>query len=195
MKRIIAALVLGVFVSSAQAATEYLRFVGSVELFYEENNENYVAELGFSANQDLFFDFAIDTTLEAPGYPDSDLQNNFWVEYLDGSYTATGVSFGWTFQFPEGILTGLVLDDSGVNAWVGPAWQSNNGWDLSIDQWEEGQWMYLLGNCDESDCAVGDLQLIYRGSTLPPAIVPIPATFWLFGSALGLLGWVRRRKR
>jgi hypothetical protein len=26
-------------------------------------------------------------------------------------------------------------------------------------------------------------------------VVPIPATVWLFGSALGLLGWVRRRKR
>jgi len=25
------------------------------------------------------------------------------------------------------------------------------------------------------------------------AVVPIPATVWLFGSALGLLGWIRRR--
>jgi len=27
------------------------------------------------------------------------------------------------------------------------------------------------------------------------AAVPIPATVWLFGSALGLLGWMRRRAR
>ena len=29
--------------------------------------------------------------------------------------------------------------------------------------------------------------------TLGPAIIPIPATVWLFGSALGLLGWIRRK--
>jgi hypothetical protein len=29
----------------------------------------------------------------------------------------------------------------------------------------------------------------------PVPTIPIPATFWLFGSALGLLGWMRRRKR
>jgi hypothetical protein len=26
-----------------------------------------------------------------------------------------------------------------------------------------------------------------------PAVIPIPAAAWLFGSALGILGWVRRR--
>jgi hypothetical protein len=30
---------------------------------------------------------------------------------------------------------------------------------------------------------------------LPTPIVPIPATAYLFASALGILGWVRRRKR
>jgi hypothetical protein len=25
-----------------------------------------------------------------------------------------------------------------------------------------------------------------------PSIIPIPAAVWLFGSALGLLGWMRR---
>jgi hypothetical protein len=28
-----------------------------------------------------------------------------------------------------------------------------------------------------------------------PALVPIPATFWLFGSAIGLLGWLRLRNK
>lgn len=28
----------------------------------------------------------------------------------------------------------------------------------------------------------------------PTAVVPIPAAVWLFGSALGLLGWIRKRK-
>jgi hypothetical protein len=29
---------------------------------------------------------------------------------------------------------------------------------------------------------------------IAPSIVPVPAAFWLFGSALGLLGWMKRRQ-
>jgi hypothetical protein len=31
------------------------------------------------------------------------------------------------------------------------------------------------------------------GEAMKFQVVPVPATAWLFGSALGLLGWARRR--
>jgi hypothetical protein len=53
-----------------------------------------------------------------------------------------------------------------------------------------------------SDCAAApncvpgsgsvDITAVWRFNAT--AAVPIPATFWMFGSALGLLGWMRRRK-
>ncbi len=39
--------------------------------------------------------------------------------------------------------------------------------------------------------AIGLLDTLETGLTPPP--VPIPAAVWLFGSALGLLGWMRRK--
>jgi hypothetical protein len=38
------------------------------------------------------------------------------------------------------------------------------------------------------------LQNSYRASGISTTVVPVPPAAWLFGSALGLLGWVRRRK-
>ncbi len=37
----------------------------------------------------------------------------------------------------------------------------------------------------------GNTMYVLEGTTIAP--IPVPAAVWLFGSALGLLGWVRRR--
>lgn len=46
-----------------------------------------------------------------------------------------------------------------------------------------------------SDCIAGSCSHIYDSDWLFTAtLVPVPAAVWLFGSALGLLGWVRRNR-
>lgn len=39
--------------------------------------------------------------------------------------------------------------------------------------------------------STGNTMYVLEGTTIAP--IPVPAAVWLFGSALGLLGWVRRR--
>jgi hypothetical protein len=42
-------------------------------------------------------------------------------------------------------------------------------------------------------CGTLTLSELTITGTVTEAVVPVPAAAWLFGSALGLLGWVRRR--
>jgi hypothetical protein len=46
-------------------------------------------------------------------------------------------------------------------------------------------WIRLGASLDDTD--------IVEMARFSPAVVPIPAAAWLFGSALGMLGWIRRR--
>ena len=52
--------------------------------------------------------------------------------------------------------------------------------------------------CD-TDCILGVRPLnpsdIFTYAKFTPAVIPVPAAVWLFGSALGLLGWIRRIKK
>ena len=64
-----------------------------------------------------------------------------------------------------------------VNTHRGVMEDQTNDW-VTLGQ---NQWSYTL---DEKNYA-----------TFTPAVIPVPAAVWLFGSALGLLGWIRRIKK
>lgn len=58
----------------------------------------------------------------------------------------------------------ITIDESGATR----GWDTSLGEDITVDTYNQG-------------------------SVTVVAAVPVPASFWLFGSALGILGWIRRR--
>jgi hypothetical protein len=51
------------------------------------------------------------------------------------------------------------------------------------------------GPCDDFECSASqEFRFINGGTVNGAAVIPILPALWLYGSALGLLGWMRRRK-
>ena len=175
------------FSSSVQAATEYLRFEGSVYSWHDGSS-------GFSPSQAVHFDFMIDTAMDVPGSPDSSFDDYFSVTYLSGSVPGSDVTYGVTSSFPEGYITLLAVTDA---LRVGTTWDSLGEpypTDWSIDTWAVGTWVSLLDNAGYTqDDVIGNVQLTYRDGTPPPP-VPVPAAAWLFLSGLGALSVTLRRR-
>jgi len=51
-----------------------------------------------------------------------------------------------------------------------------------------GVWAVCVDEAVETTVSIGPAWV-----TMTPTVVPVPAAFWLFGSALGLLGWIRHK--
>lgn len=112
-----------------------------------------------------------DGTLSAPGF----LQDLSVSSFGDGIGTsAPGPSF------PIAILT-FTLDVGNVPTNINLALGSFTS-GAGDDVWTDGGSQLV-------DLQPGD----FSGAQINSAVIPVPAAVWLFGSALGLLGWVRRR--
>ncbi len=184
------------FSANSQAATEYFRFQGRITNFYYDPifpyPAGYDATLGFVQGQNVYFDFKVDTALNAAGHPDFMYQDNFAVTYLTGSRPGPVITYGTTSSFPEGDTTWFFV---GSSLRVGSSWYSlQNPSDESVGTWAAGEALSLMNNGYTSEYIIGNLTLTYRGAVLPPPI-PVPAAAWLFGTGLiGLAGFARRSK-
>jgi hypothetical protein len=200
-KFLILILVTGLFPQHIQAATEYLRFEGSIINAYREGQPGFDASFGFVRNQSVYFDFQIDTTLDVVGQPpDDDVRDIFAATYLSGSIAVADETYGQTITFAEGITSELLLTGS---LRVGISWPTLNDLsmlpdpvDESINTWKVGDNIELF-NYSSDDAwwnIIGELTMTYRELAPPPAIVPIPAALWLFGSGLLCLIGLARKK-
>jgi hypothetical protein len=76
-------------------------------------------------------------------------------------------------------------------------------WDINVYEHSANRWMdwckRVGGSCSNSDSVVNRASIynntasnVTPGMWSAPTAVPVPAAVWLFGSAIGLLGWLRR---
>jgi hypothetical protein len=84
----------------------------------------------------------------------------------------------WMFEVKTGVAPGTAINIGVDNALLFDG--------LSLSNWVN------TACAPNISCANASFPPIYSGATVN--VVPIPASVWLFGSALGALVWVRRRK-
>jgi hypothetical protein len=104
---------------------------------------------------------------------DPDEANDDGTVFVDDVSDCVDTSVGWT-----------VGDNAGFDNMV-----------LKITTDTDGEITDLIGYYTLEYQSLGSGVNSWVGSTisLSSAVIPVPAAVWLFGSALGLLGWIRRR--
>ncbi len=184
----------------SQGAVEYIRIAGvaSDNCSARDRCPYTLADFGLVEGQFMYFDFIIDTTADDPMNPDS-LSDDFfaaaWLGGTDvGEYDTPGTTpIAVTENFIEGSHT--QLRDELIGLGLGTRIPGNPDifdFDVSIDTWVVGTELdlFVIGAsgglyAEFVNTSIADLQLVYRSDSFPPAIVPVPAAFWLFASALG----------
>jgi hypothetical protein len=80
------------------------------------------------------------------------------------------------------------------------SWHFKSGLQSVVDNGDGTASLSLLTDgryiCElDPECSTPDTdELIVYTLNIDAKVIPVPATFWLFGSALGFLGWIKRRK-
>ncbi len=184
--------------TSAGAATEYLRFEGSISSSYLlEFNEQY--GLDFVPSQFIYFDFQIDTELDRIGVSDGELVDYFQSTLNGGTLGSGELSFGASGRVVEALISFLeitnglkLVDIISCEEEVLPEGCAN-GDALPPFNWQVGDVFTVAPEVFAQD-QFGGVTLTYRDAQPPPPI-PLPGAVWLMLSALLGAGWFGRPGR
>ena len=200
MKKIIvlAAVLFTSVLTPSNAATEYIRFTGSADLFCIFCGVT-LADFGWTEGQALYFDVMFDTAADSPLADDYAEVDYFAAVALAGT-NAIGLTFdnneivGVTPTYPEGPVTWFRGFGSSLR--LGKSFYDLPpfGGDVSIDTWTVGTQVFLYNpdGFSQPYFSLASLAVSYRGSGPPPPI-PLPASVWLLMPALATLRLFGRR--
>ena len=120
-----------------------------------------------------------------------------------GGPNAPGGTINWS-NGVQGNGAASLVDQSqptstpGLEPWnVGNGGQTGSGGSAvrnsmccALAVWEDATGLHITR---QVDLAASFLPNVFQSYTLNYSVVPVPGAVWLFGSALGVLGWARRR--
>jgi hypothetical protein len=123
-------------------------------------------------------DASCDSQFDPPGFP---------TQGFGGG--CTGSEMGHLFNV-DGISAsspGLFTNVQSLRYWSGTEYAPTTP--------QPAAWVFSFGNGLQSNILKSnDFPSAWAVRPGDVAVVPVPAAVWLFGSALGLLGWLRRRR-
>jgi len=118
----------------------------------------------------------------------------FDITFDAGSYADGALSGTWSVTDTSIDYLTFKIDGYYILAEVDGA---SGTWSTNIDDWAPTYTDLVcpagICNPDARNYELGDFPLQDLSNVASYSVVPIPAAVWLFGSALGMLGWSRRR--
>jgi hypothetical protein len=108
---------------------------------------------------------------------------------IKGGIAELGITGGGNVLMSADLVSANLTSDSSLWGFNTENIFCNAQMEAFIGQCTNAESVYLVLNSLFS----GDFTSSFTGSATAHTTIPVPAAVWLFGSALGLLGWVRRR--